>query len=85
MRGHNLIRIYGEVLNGRARVVYDLTLVALYLNRSGHIALRVCNNVGLCFGGLNTNAHRYKKCNAEEFDMFHVEPLIKIAPAGACD
>jgi len=71
-----LVGVNSQVLHRNPSVVYDLRLVALYLNGAGLKALGVGNNVGLRFGGLNTNAHRYKKCNAKELNMFHVEPFI---------
>lgn len=70
-----MVWIYGEVLHRRARVIYDLTLVALYLHCTGHKALRVGNNVGLGFACLNASAEDYKKADCKEFYMFHVEPF----------
>jgi hypothetical protein len=74
-----LVGVNGQVLHRNPSVVHDLRLVALYLNGASLKALRVGNNVGLRFGGLNTNAHRYKKCNAKEFNMFHVKNLSSIS------
>jgi hypothetical protein len=71
-----LVGVNGQVLHRNPSVVYNLRLVALYLDCAGLKALGVGNNVGLGFGGLNTNAHGYKKANAKKFNMFHVEPFI---------
>ena len=81
MWGHDLVGVNRKVLHRRARVVNDLTLVALYLNRTGHKALWVGNNVGLGFRGLNASAEDYKKADCKEFYMFHVEPFSPLRGA----
>lgn len=73
--GHDLVGVHRKVLSGYTRVVYNLTLVALDLNRTGHKALRVGNHVSLGFCGLNASTKDYKKADCKEFYMFHVEPF----------
>ena len=70
-----MIGVNRKVLGSYTRVIYDLTLCALYLHCAGHKALWVGDNVGLGFRGLNASAKNDKKADCKEFNMFHVEPF----------